>query len=164
MLSSATTESVLIKNQEFEFTHTKLRASSNRSHAIGLCAASRLVKEDKLAGKIPGLYGKLRDGDSEFVYVCYVVSPFLDEHVRPERTDFDMSENSELLFADQEISLSDIRSKVIEKASEYLDEYLNENKRLSEERIVDLSILLVQREILSWHFTNNYPLSKQKCF
>ena len=135
MIASATTEKVLIKDEQFELTHTKLRASSNRSHSIGLCAASRLVKEEKLAGKIPGLYGKLRDGDSDFVYVCYVRSQFLDERVRSERTDFDISENSDALFADQDISLSDIRMKVIEKASDHLAEYLDENKRLSDERV-----------------------------
>ena len=135
MIASATTETVVIKDEQFELTHTKLRASSNRSHAIGLCADSRLVKEENLSGKIPGLFGKLRDGDSEFVYVCYVGSQFLDERVRSERTDFDISENTEILFTDQDISLADIRTKIFERASDFLAEHLEENKRLSEERV-----------------------------
>jgi hypothetical protein len=135
MISSATKETVSIKNSQFELTHIKLRASSNRVHSIGLCASNRLVKEEKLSGKIPGLYGKLHDGESDFVYVCYVGSEFLDESVASERTDFDIAESSEPLFTNQEISLSDIRNAVIESASIFLDRYLNENKRLSEVRI-----------------------------
>jgi hypothetical protein len=135
MISSATTESFLIKNQEFKLTHTKLRASSNRSHSIGLCAANRLVKEENLSGKIPGLHGKLRDGENDFVYVCYVGSQFLDESVRSERTDFNISEKSEGLFADQDISLEDILGTVIDKASTHLSSYLDRNKLLSNERI-----------------------------
>jgi hypothetical protein len=139
MISSATVESFAIKNEEFTLTHTKLRASSNRPHLIGLCAADRLVKEEKIAGKIPGLYGRIQDGESEFVYVGYVGSRYLDDRVRSERTDFAISENSEStpLLASQEISLSDIRAAVLERATEYLSGYLEENKRLSDERVVD---------------------------
>jgi hypothetical protein len=135
MLSSATPETFSIKGQEFTITHTKLCASSNRSHLIGLCAADRLVKEEKLSGKIPGLYGKINDGESEFIYVGYVCSKYLDEKVRSERTDFDISENLPPLLKDQEISLSDIRDEVIDRASKYLNDYLNENRQLSEERV-----------------------------
>lgn len=135
IVSSATSESFQIKGEDFRITHTKLRASSNRSHLIGLCASDRLVKEEKLSGKIPGLYGKIQDGESEFIYVGYVGSKYLDEKVRSERTDFDISENSQPLFQEQEITLSDIREAVIDKASNYLNDYLDENKRLSEERI-----------------------------
>jgi hypothetical protein len=136
MISSALSEDFLIKGEEFTLTHTKLRASSNRDHLMGLCAGDRLVKEEKLEGKIPGLYGRISDGESEFVYVGYVGSKYLNEKVRSERTDFDISEVSEPLLKEQEISLSDIRETIIDRASKYLSDYLDENKRLSEERIL----------------------------
>jgi len=134
MLSSAVAETISIKDHEFFLTHIRLR-STPRSHAIALCAASRLVKEESLAGKIPGLYGKLEDGSSQFVYLCYVASDFLDEAVRAERTDFDISEEAGDLFAGSEISLSDIRDAVTEKAAIHLAEYLAKNMEKAKDRV-----------------------------
>jgi hypothetical protein len=136
MISSAISESFLIKGEEFTLTHTKLCTSSNRNHLIGLCAANRLVKEEKLTDKIPGLYGRISDGENEFVYVGYVCSKYLDEKVCSERIDFDISEDSEPLLKEQEISLSDIRESIVDRTSKYLADYLDENKRLSEERVL----------------------------
>ncbi len=135
MVENATNETVEICGQDFDLTHTKLRAASTRNHAMALCAASRLVKEENLTGKIPGLFGRLTDNGKEFNYVCYVASTFLDERVRSERTDFDISENSRALFADQEVSLSDIRDAVLERARAHLSEYLSANVKNATERV-----------------------------
>ena len=135
MLDSSTTESIELKNEQFQLTHTRLRASANRQHTIGLCAANRLVTEEKLSGKIAGLFGKLQDGDSEFVYACYVTSPFLDRRVRSERTAFNIPDSVEPLFAEHDVCINDIRDMVIDKAAKYLECHLDENKRLSKERI-----------------------------
>lgn len=136
MASSAITETIKIKDQEFFLTHIRLR-SSNRPHAIALCAASRLVKEESLAGKIPGLFGRLDDGDNQFVYLCYVASPFLDEAVRAERTGFDISEEPSELFAETEISLAEIRDVVTKQAALHLDQYLSKNVEKSKRRVDD---------------------------
>ncbi len=134
MVSSAVTETIVIKDHDFFLTHIKLRSTS-RCHAIALCAASRLVKEENLAGKVPGLYGKLEDKHSPFVYLCYVASKFLDEAVRSERTDFDISEDANGLFADDEVSLNEIRDAVIKKSESHLAGYLSENMKKSKERV-----------------------------
>jgi len=135
MVSSADTESITIKDRQFDLTHIKLRANSSNSHVIAFCAASRLVKEENITGKIPGLYGRLRDEDGEFVYACYVTSPFLDETVRSERTDFDIMESPGELFAGTEISLSEIREAIIARAADHLAQYLEENKTKARERV-----------------------------
>ncbi len=135
ILDSSTTETIGLKDEQFQLTHTRLRASANRPHTIGLCAANRLVTEEKLSGKIAGLFGKLQDGDSEFIYACYVTSPFLDKRVRSERTAFNIPDSLEPLFAAHDVCLSDIREMVVDKASKYLESHLDKNKRLSEERI-----------------------------
>lgn len=134
MASKAVTETVSIKNRSFSLTHIRLSATS-RPHAIALCAASRLVKEESLNGKIPGLFGKLDDGTSQFVYLCYVASKFLDEAVRSERTGFDLSEEAGDLFAEDDISLSDIREAVTQKAAAHLAEYLAKNVAESKKRV-----------------------------
>ena len=135
MVSSAETERIVIKDKEFDLTHIKLRANSSHAHVIAFCAANRLVKEESINGKIPGLYGKLRDQSGEFVYACYVTSSFLDETVRAERTGFDITENPGELFAHTEISLSEIRDEVIARASNHLSKYLEENKTKARERV-----------------------------
>jgi len=135
MVSSAETERIAVKDKDFDLTHIKLRANSSHSHVIAFCAAKRLVKEESLMGKIPGLYGSLSDKDGEFVYACYVTSSFLDETVRSERTGFDIMENPGDLFAQTEISLSEIRDTVIAKASDHLSKYLEENKTKARDRV-----------------------------
>lgn len=135
MFSSAVTEHIVIKEKEFDLTHIKLRASSSQSHMIAFCASSRLVKEENIAGKIPGLYGKLHDDSGEFVYSCYVSSPLLDDCVRSERTGFDITENQKELFSNTEISFSEIREAVIAKAADHLSSYLEENKTKARDRV-----------------------------
>lgn len=135
MVSSAKSERIMIKDKEFDLTHIRLRSHSSQSHIIAFCAAKRLVKEENITGKIPGLYGKLQDESSDFVYACYVTSSFLDETVRCERTGFDIMENHGEIFAETEISFSEIRDSVIAKVSEYLSEYLEKNKTKARDRI-----------------------------
>ena len=135
MVASATTDSMTIKGQSFELTHIKSRANATNSHSIAYIAASRLVKEESIERKIPGLYGRLSDQSGEFLYTCYVSSDFLDERVRPERTGLDIVEEAEGLFADQEISTKDIRDAVMQKVKAYLADYLHDNLKASKERV-----------------------------
>lgn len=135
MHTSAVTEECTLKENLFTFTHIKLRATSTRNHGMALCAANRLVKRESLAGKIPGLFGRLRDETGEFMYACYVNAQFLDEHVRPERTGFNISERPEVLFAKHDLSLEDIRKKTIELAAAHLDGHLAENRSRAKERV-----------------------------
>jgi len=145
MVTSAVTETIMIKEKDFDLIHIKLRASSSQSHIIAFCAAKRLVKKENITGKIPGLYGKLNDEAGEFVYACYVTSSFLDEAVRPERTGFDIVENPGELFAQTEISLGEIRDVVVDKASSHLFEYLEENKKKGKERLENFVSLKAPR-------------------
>ncbi|MCC5808708.1 MAG: hypothetical protein JJU00_20440 [Opitutales bacterium] len=135
MHSSAVVETVTIKGAKFELSHVKLRTNSSSTHVISLCADQRLVIEEKLTGKIPGLHGRLSDGSSDFIYSCYVSSDFLDDRVRAERTGFDIADEVDGLFKNTEISLGDIRDKVIERAQEHLKDELSEVLMRSKERI-----------------------------
>lgn len=137
MFSSAVTETVPIKKESFDLTHVKLRANSSQSHLIAYCASNRLVKEESITGRIPGLYGKIRDKDGEFIYACYISSSFLDKNARAERTGFDIMEDVNGIFAKTEISLNEIRNTVIEKASDHLSGYLEENRKMGKNRVED---------------------------
>ena len=131
-------QEVAIKGQVFKFNHIRLRPKPSISHSVGFCANNRLVTQEKLSGKIPGLYGRLSDTDGEFIYCCYVSSPVLDESVRPERTDFDLLDRLEGLLVDSEIVCKcDIRESVYSNAKSYLSHFLEQNLSRASQRIND---------------------------
>lgn len=135
MHSAPCPETVEIKGREFELVHAKLRSNSISAHSVAFCADQRVVDEEKLVGKVPGLYGRIPDGTADFVYSCYVCSRYLDENVRSERTGFDIPESVEELLEKTEISLADIRGAVISRAEAFLKDHLSENKEKSKERV-----------------------------
>ena len=136
MHSSALQESFTMKGKLFELTHIKLRSASSRSHFIGWCASNRLVDEESIAGKIPGLHGLLDDGDDSFIYACYVTSTYLDDRVRPERTGFVMTESdSNGLFSDTEISKDEMTKEVLARATNFLSSYLETSRQAGITRV-----------------------------
>ena len=120
MHASASKESIQVHDWRFDLVHVKLRANSLAAHTVSWCADNRLVSEDKLAGTLPGLHGRLSDKNGPFVYSCYVSSRFLDERARPERTGFDIVEKADGLFADTDLGLEDVRKAVAERAGVHL--------------------------------------------
>lgn len=136
MISHATLQTINLKGNTFQLIHIKLSALSTRNHAIVYCAANRLVIRENIRGKIPGLIGNLHDEAGDFVYECYVSSPMLDEHVRSERTSFDIEEEPLDIFASAELSQKEIREAVIAQASTFLSDYLAETRRLGKERVI----------------------------
>lgn len=145
MLSSARPESINIQGVDFELIHVKLSDSLNWEHSIAFCAAQRVVKEESIKGKIPGLFGVLEDENGNFVYQCYVSSPLLDDRVRSERTSFDIAEEPTELFAAHELSFRVIRQSVIEKAADFLADCLEEKKEIARKRVNDFVMLKAPR-------------------
>ena len=135
MFSSSSKETIQIKNRDFELTHLKLKTGAGKQHFIAWCAASRVVEEESIAGKVPGLHGRIKDESGDFIYACYVSSPFLDSHVRPERIGFDIEELNDDLFPEAELALDEIRSSIIAASNQHLHGYLQENQRAGRERV-----------------------------
>ncbi|WP_274872337.1 ATP-binding protein [Serratia marcescens] len=135
MHASAFLETITIRGHQFELTHIKFRASVNKKHQLALCAANRLVKEESIQGKIPGLYGKISDVSGEFTYTCYISSDYLNQHVRSERTSFDIAEDVEDML--NEVSFKDIREAVLIRTKEYLQDVLAENVSAGRRRVDD---------------------------
>lgn len=141
-------ERIKIKEYEFELTYIKARNPNLSSHEICYCAADRLVKKENITNKIPGLYRKISDSSGQFAYLCFVVSQFLNERVRSERTGFDIEESRssekneqscilELLSdnLDAEIVFDDINDAVLEKIAIRLDSVLDKNKESGRHRV-----------------------------
>lgn len=135
MLSSSTKERITLKGHELELTHLRMKAGADRQHVLAWCAAGRVVEKEPVGGKIPGLHGRIKDEGGDFHYACYVTSPYLDAHVRPERIGFDLQEISDDLFAESELGLAEIRDAVIACASRHLREHLDTSARASRDRV-----------------------------
>ena len=137
MLNAADTDTFTINSRDFDITHVKLKSTSHSKHSVIYSAANRVVKEESLKGKISGLFGVLKDGDDEFCYMCYITSEYLTEKVNSERMDFNISESIDGLLDDEEILFKEIRDKVLQMISDYLEPYLTENKRVGKKKVID---------------------------
>lgn len=137
MHESAYGEDITIKEHRFDLIHLKFRASSSKKHGLSFCAASRLVKEEAISGKIPGLHGRISDKNGEFIYSCYVSSVYLDDRVRSERTSFNIADTEDIddIFSSTEISLKEIREQVLARSKIYLNVYLEDNIAAGIDRI-----------------------------
>jgi hypothetical protein len=120
MVSSADVQELVIKNQPFELIHMRLRTSSLPNPQLNWCAANRVVDHYNLTGRVPGLHGKLTDGDAEFMYACYLMSPFLNRFVRPERTGFDIADDNEGALDEDDPSKSDILAATLRAIEQHL--------------------------------------------
>ncbi|MFD0305199.1 ATP-binding protein [Streptomyces sp. NPDC127119] len=120
--SAMPTSRIEVNGQHFDMVNLCLK-SSTRNHTPRLywCAANRVVVEENLTSKVPGLYGKLKDETSaQFTYVCYLSSSFLDEHVRADRTAFDIPERVPGATLTEDVSLNDIRDRVLKEVETIL--------------------------------------------
>jgi len=114
--------SIEVKGQKFDMLNLRLKPTARNSvPRLHWCAASRVVIEENLSGKVPGLHGRLQDeAAGEFVYACYLTSDFLDDHVRSDRTAFDIAAAVEDTLVNDP-TLDDIRDAVTEKIGEILE-------------------------------------------
>lgn len=135
--SEMTRATLEIKKEKIDLVGLRLKSSARSSTPrLHWCAANRVVKDESIAGKVPGLYGRLKDETSaEFTYVCYLSSKFLDDHVRSDRTDFDLPERVPGGALIDEPSLDDIRKGVFAEIAQSLAEPLASAQQAGLERI-----------------------------
>ncbi len=135
-MSSSTIE---VKGQRFDMLNLRLKPSARNSvPRLHWCAASRVVIEENLSGKVPGLYGRLTDGESgEFVYACYLTSDFLDERVRSDRTAFDIADRLDGGQLIDDLALEDIRVAVFNEVTKILKEPLTSAREQGKQRVHD---------------------------
>ncbi|HEV2133975.1 MAG TPA: ATP-binding protein [Terracidiphilus sp.] len=104
----------------FEILHVRLYSSHVKEHLLHFCANNRVVKSEKLMGKIPNLARTLLDEvGREFVYAGYLDGKLLDETVNQERTDFSLSSEEGSLF-EGTFTWSNLRSAACEQVSSFL--------------------------------------------
>lgn len=125
----------MIKGRKFEVTHVKVRSTQSNSHSLGYCASGRLVKTEKLADKIPGLYKAISDSAGKFNYVAYLTGDYLDERVTNERIDFSIAEKTDNLFNNSDISYAEIRNGVFPLVRVFLGDSIEETLKEGKQRI-----------------------------
>ncbi len=135
MIASTEKKTIKVRNYKFELTHVKLLNTISSTHNLAYCAASRLVREENINNKVPGLFGRIDDGENDFVYTCYINSKYLDERVRVERIDFDFGDENGDLFDPDSPRISEVQSAILADVQSYLKEYLEENKAKSKARL-----------------------------
>ena len=137
MLNASDKDTFEIKSNVFEITHVKLKTNIKNKHTVAYSAADRVVLEESLSDKIPGLFGVLNDGDNNFYYMCFVSSSYLTERVTSERLAFNISESVDALFEKEEVSFNEIRNKVIDKATDFLSVFLEQNRKAGKKKVTD---------------------------
>lgn len=135
--SAMTSSRIEVKGQTFDMLNLRLKSTARNSvPRLHWCAASRVVIEENLSGKVAGLHGKLTDDASgEFVYACYLSSDFLDERVRSDRTSFDISDRIPGQPLVDDLSLDDIREAVLAEVAKILKDPLESAREQGKQRV-----------------------------
>ena len=137
--SAMSSSRIEVKGHKFDMLNLRLKATTRTSvPRLHWCAASRVVIEENLSGKVAGLHGRLKDEtSSDFVYACYLSSEFLDERVRSDRTAFDIGERVAGQPTIDDLSLDDIRDAVFEQIGKILKDPLESAREQGKQRVHD---------------------------
>jgi hypothetical protein len=110
-------------NETFTIHDVLIKKPLDRQHQAHFCANRRVVESENLSNKIPhldrGLHNK--SGDTVF-YSAYVSSPFLDERVDTDRTNFRINKRPSPLISG-ELTWQELVDNIVEKSKEFLKPY-----------------------------------------
>jgi len=132
----------IVNTIPFTLDLIKYRTTSDQVHFISYCAHSREVKRENLATYIPLLTTRLRENDSEFIYLCYITGKYLDDSVNQERTSFSFEENLDddiegqgnLIFK-EEATIKQIREACLKIIRPDSEAYVQEIRKTHIERV-----------------------------
>lgn len=127
---------LVAKGVSFDMVSLRARSVATAVPRLYWCAASRVVADDNLNGRVAGLHGRLQDGDAEFTFICFVSSDYLDRNVRADRTAFDIPEQTVGTLAEDELALSEIRKEVLAEVERLLAEPLIQAREAGNKRLV----------------------------
>ncbi len=134
MAANSTSVSFKVGKEKFAVLHVRLYSTHFKEHMVHYCAHNRVVKSERLAGRVPDIAKKLADeAGREFIYASYIDSPLLDQTVNPQRTDFNASNEDGGLFAG--LSWDQIRDAALGQMKKYLAPFTQPVKEKKEQRI-----------------------------
>jgi hypothetical protein len=133
--SQSARDTVKIEDTAFHVLHVRLYSTHVAEHHLSFCADSRVVKSERLFGKLPNLARRLHDENGKaFVYAAYVDGKYLDEAVNSERTDFAIPDDDAELLA-KTITWRIIRSAVYDSCRSFLSPYTTPIREKKAKRI-----------------------------
>lgn len=124
-----------VAGHEFEIVDVLLRPSAESEHAVHYCANKRSVVTSKISGTIAHMDDPLVFGDDRLLYAGCVTGGFLDAHVNPQRTGFDVHQDGELAVGTSDVSWNDITKATKEAIGSFLAPQLQAMKDQSLDRI-----------------------------
>jgi hypothetical protein len=135
MAANAKSVPFKVADVDFLILHVRLYSTHIKEHLLHYCANNRVVKSDRLAGRVPDLAKHLIDQEGrEFVYATYLDSKLLDSTVNQERTDFSISSEDQILFPGT-ITWAKLRDAAIGQIREYLAPFTKPVREKKEQRI-----------------------------
>lgn len=130
-----------IGGEKFWGIGVKLRSSYATDHFVHYCSDNRVVKSERLSGRIPNLRGKLQDGDGQgFYFAAYIESELLNLSVNSERTNFVLPEETKDLYDD--LSWKKITEAVLEQCIKVLKPFTDPIK---ESRIREINNYIAEK-------------------
>lgn len=135
----STRDQINVNNNDLSVLHIRLYSSHVKDHQLHFCADNRVVKSEKLLGRLPNLTRRIQDKDDrDFVYAVYVDGKILDESVNAERTEFLIAEGEEDdELAIKTISWHSIRRAVFESCRNFLKPYTDPVGEQKKKRLDD---------------------------
>ena len=136
----------VVRDQKFSLSGFRLQGAVAAHNELIYGATFREVISERLAKYLPNLRSRLVDSErGPFGYLAFIQSPFLDEHVNNERTDFSFprdpvrgssEDNDADLYAD-DISLKEIRDAALLTIAEDLKPYFDEINTTKESEVTN---------------------------
>lgn len=127
-------ESINISGHDFNLTFARMR-TMGKKHSISFCAADRIITTKDITGKIPGLFSNISDNVGPFTYLCFISGKYLDDSVRPERTDFHFTNPVIPKGPAQSINYEIITNRILERVSKKLEHELQDSKQAGRKRL-----------------------------
>lgn len=130
-----------IEGEKFWGINVRLRSSYATDHFVHYCANNRIVKSEKLSGKIPNLHKKIEDRNGcSFYYAAYIESNLFDQSVNAERTDIILPQDSKNDLFD--LSWKKINEEVLGQCMNFLKPYTDP---IRESRVREINNYIVEK-------------------
>ena len=128
---------ISVEDHSLDVLHVRLHTLYGKDHQLYFCADSRVVKSEKLFGRLPDLARHLQDQNGrDFVYAAYVDGKILDDTVNAERSDFSIIEDDTELLT-KTITWRAIREAVFKACRNFLKPYTDPIREQKKERLED---------------------------
>jgi hypothetical protein len=117
-----------VEGMSFNVRHGFVAARGGADHRVNFVANRRVVRFVALDQYLVDLEPRIAHGERQCVYAGYVSGQYLDQTVTPERTDFTIARNPDLLSPDA-LTWSNLVDECVAQVHGYLKPFTEQNRR-----------------------------------